>query len=130
MIRSGGRGMVSGSCFQIRCEQPQIEEVAIAPGDTAGPHCSGYGGEVGTRDRTAGRGVVGRVGEGERGGGGARGESKLWVRPSPGRRRSCCEIISQKLATCLRLGCVTRAAQGPLLGRAQEQGAVPPGRAP
>lgn len=64
MIRSGGRGMVSGASFQIRCEQAQIWEVAITPGDTAGPRCSGYGGEVGTRDEAAGRGVVGREGLG------------------------------------------------------------------
>lgn len=46
----------------------------------------------------------------------------------PVRRRSCREIIRQKLATYLRLGCVTCAGQGLLLGRARERAAVPLGQ--
>lgn len=63
VIRSSGGGTVLRSSLQIRCEQEHIREVAIAPGDAAGPRCSGDGGEVGA---VAGRGVVGREGLGGR----------------------------------------------------------------
>lgn len=49
MIWFSGRGAVSGSSLQIRCEQAQIREVAIASRDASSPRFSGYGGEVGTR---------------------------------------------------------------------------------
>lgn len=37
VIRSSGRGAVSGSSLQIRCEQAQVREVAIASGDASSP---------------------------------------------------------------------------------------------
>lgn len=103
--------------------------MAIAPGDAAGPRCSGYGGEVGTRGRPAGRGVLGREGLGWAKGS-LTGVVPVATRNSesardPVRRRSCREMTRQKLATCLRLGCVTCAGQGRLLGRAREWAAVP-----
>lgn len=60
MIRSSCGGTVYGSSVQIRCEQEHIRELAVAPGDAAGPRYSGDDREVGARDAAAGRGVVGR----------------------------------------------------------------------
>lgn len=64
MIWGNGRGTVSGGSLQIRGEQARIREVAITPGDAAGPRCSGCGGEVGAPDGAARRGVVGSEGLG------------------------------------------------------------------
>lgn len=116
MIWFSGRGAVSGSSLQIRCEQAQIREVAIASRDASSPRFSGHGGEVGTRVGAAGCGVVGS-------------EGLAWAKRNMAgvalvaTRNSEFALTPRSAAAAAKVSnsrCVTCAGQRPLLWRAQE----------
>lgn len=131
MIGSSGSGTVLRSSLQIRCEQEHIREVAIAPGDAAGPRCSGDGGEVGA---VAGRGALGREGLGGRR---AAGRGWCWWQletlesaPTPLGAAAAANNLTKVSNLSASLGCVTRVGQGPLFARARGRAAAALGQSP